>query len=75
MLGGQIQVAFDSGTGLSQAKAGKVRLLAVAALRRHPDFPNAPTFDEAGYKRVDGGPHFSFYAPLRTPRASKSRRR
>jgi len=69
LLGGQIQVAFDSGTGLSQAKSGKVRLLAVAASRRHPDFPNAPTFEEAGFKGVDGGPHFSFYAPLRTPRA------
>ena len=67
LLGGQIQLAFDSGTGLSQAKAGKLRLLAVAASRRHPDFPNAPTFEEAGFKGVDGGPHFSFYAPLRTP--------
>ena len=69
LLGGQIQVAFDSGTGLTQAKAGKLRLLAVAASKRHPDFPNAPTFEEAGFKGVDGGPHFSFYAPLRTPRA------
>ena len=68
LLGGQIEVAFDSGTGLTQAKSGKVRLLAVAASKRHPDFPNAPTFEEAGFKGVDGGPHFSFYAPLRTPR-------
>jgi len=68
LIGGQIQVAFDSGTGLTVAKAGKVRLLAVPASQRHPDFPNAPTFEEAGFKGVDGGPHFSFYAPLRTPR-------
>ena len=69
LLGGQIDLAFDSGTGLPQAKAGKLHLLAVAASARHRDFPNAPTFDELGFKGVDGGPHFSFYAPLKTPRA------
>ena len=67
LLGGQIDLAFDSGTGLPQAKAGKLRLLAVAASRRRADFPDAPTFEEAGFKGVDGGPHFAFYAPLRTP--------
>jgi len=67
LLGGQIDVAFDSGTGLTQAKAGKLRLLAVAASRRSADFPDAPTFEEAGFKGVDGGPHFGFYAPLGTP--------
>ena len=69
LLGGQVDLAFDSGTGLPQAKAGKLRLLAVAASRRRADFPDAPTFEEAGYKGVDGGPHFAFYAPLGTPRA------
>ena len=68
LLGGQIDLAFDSGTGLPQARAGKLRLLAVAASRRHPDFPDAPTLEEAGFRGVDGGPHFAFYAPLGTPR-------
>lgn len=67
LLGGQIDLAFDSGTGLPQAKAGRLRLLAVAASRRRADFPDAPTLQEAGFKGVDGGPHFAFYAPLRTP--------
>jgi tripartite-type tricarboxylate transporter receptor subunit TctC len=69
LLGGQIDLAFDSGTGLSQVRAGKLRLLAVAASRRRADFPDVPTFEEAGFKGVDGGPHFAFYAPLGTPRA------
>jgi len=69
LLGGQVDLAFDSGTGLPQAKAGKLHLLAVAASARHRDFPNVPTFEEVGFKGVDGGPHFSFYAPQRTPRA------
>ena len=68
LLGGQIDLAFDSGTALPHAKAGKLRLLAVAAARRRADFPSAQTFDEAGFKGVDGGPHFGFYAPPGTPR-------
>ncbi|HEY2338102.1 MAG TPA: tripartite tricarboxylate transporter substrate binding protein [Burkholderiales bacterium] len=69
LLGGQIDLAFDSGTGLPQVRAGKLRLLAVAASRRRADFPDVPTFEDAGFKGVDGGPHFAFYAPLGTPRA------
>ena len=68
LMGGQIDFAFDPGVGLAQAKAGKVRLIAVAGTRRHPDFPGAPTIDESGIKGVDGGPHFGFYAPAGTPR-------
>src|SRR3954468_16518176 len=69
LLGGQIDLAFDSGTGLPQAKAGKLRLLAVVGAQRRSDFPDVPTVEEAGFKGVDGGPHFGFYAPARTPRA------
>ena len=69
LLGNQIDLAFDSGTALPQAKAGKLRLLAVAAMRRHADFPDVPTFDQVGFKGVDGGPHFGFYATPGTPAA------
>ncbi|OGA01856.1 MAG: hypothetical protein A3H35_14205 [Betaproteobacteria bacterium RIFCSPLOWO2_02_FULL_62_17] len=69
LLGGQINVVFDPGIGLPQAKTGKLRLLAVAGSKRHPDFPDAPTLEENGIKGVDGGPHFGFYAPANTPRA------
>ena len=68
LMGGQIDFAFDPGVALAQARGGKVRLIAVAGARRHPDFPVAPTIDEAGIKGVDGGPHFGFYAPAGTPR-------
>jgi tripartite-type tricarboxylate transporter receptor subunit TctC len=69
LLGGQIDLAFDPGVGIAQAKAGKLRMVAVAGLKRHPDFPDVPTLDEMGIKGVDGGPHFGFYAPAGTPRA------
>jgi tripartite-type tricarboxylate transporter receptor subunit TctC len=68
LLGGQIEVALDPGVSLPQVKAGKLRLLAVAGERRHPDYPDVPTLEESGIKGVDGGPHFGLYAPTGTPR-------
>jgi len=68
LLGGVIDLAFDPGVGITQAKAGKLRMVAVAGRTRHPDFPDVPTLEESGIKGVDGGPHFGFYAPAATPR-------
>jgi tripartite-type tricarboxylate transporter receptor subunit TctC len=67
LLGGVIDLAFDPGIGLGQAKAGKLRLVAIAGPQRHPDFPDVPTLEENGIKGVDGGPYFGFYAPNATP--------
>ena len=39
LIGGQIQVVFDPGVGIAPAKAGKVRMIAIAGPNRHPDFP------------------------------------
>jgi len=69
LLGGQIDLAFDPGVGLPSAKAGKLKIVAIAGPVRHPDFPDVPTLEEKGIKGVDGGPHFGFYAPAATPRA------
>jgi tripartite-type tricarboxylate transporter receptor subunit TctC len=68
LLGGQIDFVFDPGVGLPQAKADKLRMIAIAGPSRHPDFPDVPTLEENGIKNVDGGPHFGFYAPSGTPR-------
>jgi tripartite-type tricarboxylate transporter receptor subunit TctC len=68
LMGGQIQIVFDPGVGIAPAKAGKVRMIAIAGPARHPDFPSVPTLEENGIKGVDGGPHFGFYAPGGTPR-------
>jgi tripartite-type tricarboxylate transporter receptor subunit TctC len=69
LLGGIIDLTFDPGIGLGQAKAGKLRLVAIAGPQRHPDFPDVPTLEENGIKGVDGGPYFGFYAPNATPLA------
>jgi len=68
LIGGQIDVVFDPGVGIAPAKAGKVRMLAIAGPNRHADFPDIPTLEENGIKGVDGGPHFGFYAPSGIPR-------
>src|SRR5436190_14422603 len=68
LLGGQIDLAFDPGVGLASAKGGKLRMVAVAGPVRHPDFADVPTLEEKGFKGIDGGPHFGFYAPAATPK-------
>jgi tripartite-type tricarboxylate transporter receptor subunit TctC len=68
LLGGVIHLAFDPGVGIPQAKAGKLRMIAIAGPKRHPDFPDVPTLQENGIQGVDGGPYFGFYAPAGTPR-------
>jgi tripartite-type tricarboxylate transporter receptor subunit TctC len=73
LIGGQIDVVFDPGVGIAPAKAGKVRMLAIAGPNRHPDFPDIPTLEENGIKGVDGGPHFGLYGPAGMPRELVSR--
>jgi tripartite-type tricarboxylate transporter receptor subunit TctC len=68
LLGGVIDLTFDPGVGLAQAKAGKLRMIAIAGPKRHPDFPDVPTLQEHGIQGVDGGPHFGFYTTTGTPR-------
>lgn len=69
LLAGQIDFYFDPGIGLGQVRAGKLRMLAVAGLRRSSIFPDVPTLDEAGLKGFDAGTTHGIYAPANTPPA------
>jgi tripartite-type tricarboxylate transporter receptor subunit TctC len=73
LLGGVIDLAFDPGVGIAQAKAGKLRMIVVAGPNRHPDFPDVPTLEENGIRGVDGGPYFGFYATTGAPRDALER--
>jgi len=73
LLGGVIDLTFDPGVGLAQAKAGKLRMIVVAGPNRHPDFPDVTTLEENGIHGVDGGPHFAFYATAGAPREAIER--
>jgi tripartite-type tricarboxylate transporter receptor subunit TctC len=49
LLGGQVQLMFsDAPTALPQIKAGKVRAIAVASVRRSVLLPDVPTVAESG---------------------------
>ena len=53
LLGGHVSMAMSYVT-LAIAQKGKTRVLAVATEKRHPQFPDAPTFKELGIDWVDG---------------------
>lgn len=69
LLAGQIDFYFDPGIGLGQVRTGKLRMLAVAGMRRSAAFPDIPTLDEAGLKGFDAGTTHGIYAPANTPPA------
>lgn len=56
LMGSQIPVMFDGMvTSLPQAKAGKVKVLAVAAKTRSIHLPDTPTMAEQGMPEIDFG--------------------
>ena len=65
LLGGRLDIMLDN-IFFPQVRQGTVKLLGVLSNRRHPEFPDVPTFAEQGFPidlRVWGG----FLAPLGTP--------
>lgn len=51
LIAGQVSLMFPAiSAGLPQAKAGKIRALAVTSLKRSPAAPDLPSMDEAGLK-------------------------
>ena len=69
VLGGQVPVLFDNlPSSKSHIDAGKFRLLAVAAPKRLPAYPNVPTFAEIGMKEVNDPAWYGLDAPARTPK-------
>lgn len=68
LLGGQVQVMFDGVvTSLPHIKAGKLRPLAVASLRRSPLLPDVPTVAELGYPGFEAVGLAALLAPAGTP--------
>ena len=54
LLGGQVSYMFlDMSSALSQIKAGKLRVLAIAPARRIAALPDVPTIAEQGYPGYD----------------------
>ena len=74
LLGNQIPAAFMT---LSSANAhvatGKLRLLAICARKRLPEFPDVPTLAELGYPQLTGTTWFALSGPPGMPSAVVAR--
>lgn len=69
LIGGQVQVMFDTGPALlPHMRSGKVRILAVASARRNGAAPNVPTLAEAGVGKFEAPAWIGLSAPKGTPR-------
>jgi tripartite-type tricarboxylate transporter receptor subunit TctC len=53
LLGGHVDIAMSYVT-LAINQKGKTRMLAIATEKRHPQYPDTPTFKELGIDWVDG---------------------
>lgn len=66
LLGGQVDYMFDPGISLSQVRAGKLKLLAVADPTRSVLFPDVPTLAESGVENFQADSWYGLYAPAGT---------
>ena len=70
VLSGQVPAMFSVvSTSLPHARAGKLKILAVAALKRSPLVPDVPTIAESGYPGFEMGAWAGIVAPRGTPQA------
>ena len=68
VLGGHVEVIFSSPPfTLPFAKSGKVRVLGLGGPRRHPQFPDVPTFHESGLTGFDQTCYHGMFFPAGTP--------
>ena len=68
LLGGEVHCAFVTlASIMPHVKAGKVKVLAVAAPHRIATLPDVPYFPEIGYKNMKSGSWQGAYAPKGTP--------
>jgi tripartite-type tricarboxylate transporter receptor subunit TctC len=69
VIGGQVPVLFDNmPSSKAQIEAGKLRLIAVAAPKRLPYFPNTPTFAELNMAEVNDPAWYGLVLPAKTPK-------
>ena len=70
LVSGETQAAFLSTTTIAvQARAGKVKPLAVLSAKRFSAAPEIPSAVEAGIPGLDSSVWFGLFAPAKTPKA------
>lgn len=70
LMGGRVDLFFDNiSSSLSQYRAGRIKLLAVATPTRVPSIPEVPTLAESGLPGFQAGTWMALAAPPKTPAA------
>ena len=72
VMAGHVDLMFE-GAGITYARDGKVRALAVTSLKRSATAPSLPTMGEAGVPGYEATIWFGIVAPVATPRAIVTR--
>lgn len=68
LVAGQVNVIFDAlPAAIGNVKAGKLKILALTGKTRHPNFPDVPTFVEAGLPDYSPTAWIGLFAPAGTP--------
>ena len=70
LIGGQVPAAIDTVADLSELhRAGRVRILATSGPQRSTVISDVPTLTELGFKSLETGGWFGFFAHVNTPPA------
>jgi len=68
LMGGEVQIMFDTAASiLPHVRSGKLQPLAIARAQRLPDYPQIPTFGEAGLAGYEVNAWYSMHAPAGVP--------
>ncbi len=74
LVSGQIDLSFSSlAAALQQAKAGRLRALAVSTAKRSPVVPDIPTLAEAGVPGYAVSSWYAFFGPSALPKDTINR--
>ena len=68
LTAGRVHVMLDTAaSAMSHVRAGRLRALAISAPKRTPEYPDLPTFAEAGLAGYETNAWYSMHAPAATP--------
>ena len=68
LIAGRVHVMLDTAaSAMPHVRAGKLRALALSAPKRSAEYPELPTFAEAGLPQYDTNAWYSMHAPAGTP--------
>ena len=68
LIAGRVQVMLDTAaSAMPHVRSGKLRAVAITGPKRSPEYPDLPTFAEAGLPQYDTNAWYSVHAPAGTP--------